>query len=131
MYRAAVLVLLLLLSALTAGCGPKITPQEAKVLVVLEEIQRDVEDNNDYDRFVQLLTTAKAELDMLRQSDDPNPCFLSAAEKCYASYEIARKAWQKKMEATDEKRKADMEMTLAFSLSFSSLNIEKANNCYK
>ena len=130
MHRAAVSALLLLLSTLNGGCGPKITPQEAKVLVALEEIQRNVENDTDYDRFVQLLTTAKAELDMLRQSNDPNPCFLNAAEKCYASYEIARKAWQKKLEATDEKKKAEMEMTLAFSLSFSTLNIEKANNCY-
>jgi hypothetical protein len=35
------------------------------------------------------------------------------------------------MEATDEKRKEDMEMTLAFSLSFSALNIKKANKCYE
>jgi hypothetical protein len=131
MHRAAVLVLLVILSVLNAGCGPKISPQEAKVLVVLDQIQRDVENNIDYDGFVKLLGTAKAELDILRQSNKPNPCFLNAAEKCYASYEIARKAWQKKMEAKDENRKADMEMTLAFSLSFSSLNIEKANKCYE
>jgi len=131
MHKAAVLILLVIFSALNGGCSPKITPQEAKVLVVLDEIQRGVEENIDYDRFVQLLGTAKAELDMLRQSNKPNPCFLNASEKCYASYEIAGKAWQKKMEEKDEKRKADMEMTLSFSLSFSSININKANNCYK
>jgi hypothetical protein len=131
MFRAAVLILIGLFSALNGGCGPKITPQEAKVLVVLDEIQRAADDNIEYDRFVQLLGTAKDELDMLRQSTKPNPCFLSAAEKCYASYDIARKAWQKKMEAKDEKRKADMDMTLSFSLSFASINIQKANKCYK
>ena len=131
MQRAAVLILLVIFSALNGGCGPKITPREAKVLVVLDEIQRSVEENIDYDRFVQLLGTAKAELDMLRQGNKPTPCFLNAAEKCYASYEIARKAWQKKMEEKDEKRREDMEMTLSFSLSFSSININKANNCYK
>jgi hypothetical protein len=131
MFRAAVLVLLGLFSALIGGCGPKITPQEAKVLVVLDEIQRAVDENIEYDRFVQLLATAKSELDMLRQSAKANPCFLSAVEKCYASYDIARKAWQKKLEAKDEKRKADMDLTLSFSLSFSSINIQKANNCFK
>ena len=131
MSRATVLILFGLLSALNTGCGPKITPQEAKVLVVLDEIQGAVDKDIEYDRFVQLLGTAKDELDMLRQSTKPNPCFLSAVEKCYASYDIARKAWQKKMEANDEKKKADMDMTLSFSLSFASINIQKANKCYK
>jgi hypothetical protein len=131
MSRAAVLILFGLFAALNGGCGPKITPQEAKVLVVLDEIQRAVDNDIEYDRFVQLLGTAKDELDMLKQSTQPNPCFLSAADKCYASYDIARKAWQKKMETEDETRKADMDMTLSFSLSFASINIQKANKCYK
>jgi hypothetical protein len=131
MSRAVVLILFGLFSALNNGCAPKITPQEAKVLVVLDEIQRAVDKDIEYDKFVQLLGTAKDEIDMLRQSTKPNPCFLNAAEKCYASYDIARKAWQKKMEAKDEKRKADMDMTLSFSLSFASINIQKANKCYK
>lgn len=131
MFRAAVLVLLGLFSALNSSCSPKITPQEAKVLVALDEIQRGVEEKIEYNQFVQLLETAEAELDTLSRSTKPNPCFLSAVEKCYASYEIARKAWQKMMEAKDQSKKADMEMTLSFSLSFSSINIQKANNCYK
>ena len=40
MSRAAVLILIGLFSAFNGGCSPKITPQEAKVLVVLEDIQR-------------------------------------------------------------------------------------------
>ena len=131
MSKAAVLILIGVFSALNGGCSPKITPQEAKVLVALEEIQRAVGENVQYDKFVQLLGTARAELDMLKQSTKPNPCFLSAAEKCYASYDIAQKAWQKKTEANDEKKKADMDLTLSFSLSFASINIQKANNCYK
>ncbi|MGD9372257.1 MAG: hypothetical protein PVF14_12625 [Desulfobacterales bacterium] len=56
---------------------------------------------------------------------------MGAIDKCFASYEIARKAWKKKLEAKDEIRKADMDLTLSFSMSFAALNIEKANNCYK
>ena len=131
MSKAAVLILLGLFSVLNHGCSPKITPQEAKVLVALEDIQRAAGENIQYDRFVQLLGTARAELDMLKQSTKPNPCFLSAVEKGYASYEIAGKAWQKKMELKDEKKKADMDLTLSFSLSFASINIQKANKCYE
>ena len=111
--------------------GAMIQPEEAKVLVVLDEIQRSVESDIEYENFVNLLNTAKAEINFLQQITKKNPCFISAAEKSYAAFDIARKAWEKKMEAKDEKRKADMEMTLSFSLSFATLNIEKANKCYK
>ena len=131
MHSAVVIILLIVFSFLPSGCSPSITPEEAKVLVVLDEVQRGVESNIDYGQFVQLLKTAKAEIEILKQSSKQNPCFTNAVKKCFASYEIARKAWKRKMEATDEKRKEDMEMTLAFSLSFSALNIEKANKCYK
>jgi hypothetical protein len=131
MHSAVVIILLIVLSFLPSGCSPSITPEEAKVLVVLDEVQRGVESNIDYGQFVQLLKTAKAEIEILKTNSKKNPCFISAVKKCFASYEIAGKAWKKKMEATDEKRKEDMEMTLAFSLSFSALNIERANKCYK
>ena len=131
MNRLAVLILMVIFYVPVTGCSDKITPQEAKVLVALEAVQRGVEADIDYDKFVQLLMTAKAEIDMLKKKDSPNPCFLSAIDKCYASYEIARKAWDRKMTLQDEARKADMEMTLSFSMSFSAINIERANKCYE
>ncbi len=131
MHSAVVIILLIVFSFLPSGCSPSITPEEAKVLVVLDEVQRGAESNIDYGQFLQLLKTAQAEIEILKQSSKKNPCFINAVTKCFASYEIAKKAWKRKMEAKDEKRKEDMEMTLAFSLSFSALNIEKANKCYK
>ena len=130
MHRAAVVILLVVFSFLYSGCSPSITSEEAKVLVVLGEVQRGVESNIDYGQFLQLLKTAQVEIEILEQHSKKNPCFISAVRKCYAAYEIAGKAW-KMMEAKDEKRKEDMEMTLSFSLSFSALNIEKANKCYR
>ena len=131
MQRAAAVLLLVLISFLTFGCGPRITPQEAKVLVVLDEIQRGVESNIDLNQFEQLLNTAKAEINLLQQNSEKNPCFMSAVNKCYASYEIAKKAWKRKDAEQDSKRKEEMEMTLSFSLSFSALNIKKASKCYE
>ena len=131
MYKAVVVALLISFSFLNSGCSPQMTPEEAKVLVVLDEIQRGVESNIDFKQFEQLLETAQAEIKILEQNSKKNPCFMSAANRCYASYEIAKKAWKKKEEVKDEKRKEDMEMTLAFSLAFSALNIKKANKCYK
>ncbi len=130
MHRAVVVALLISFSFLNSGCSPRITPEEAKVLVVLDGIQRGVESNIDFKQFEQLLEIAQAEIKILEQNSKKNPCFMSAVNRCYASYEIAKKAWKRKEEEKDLKRKEDMEMTLAFSLSFSALNIKKANKCY-
>ena len=123
--------MLIVFSFFNFSCSPRITPEEAKVLVTLDEIQRGVESNIDLDRFEQLLNTASAEIQNLKQNSKNPPCFMSAVTKCYASYEIAGKAWKRMETEQDAKRKEDMEMTLAFSLSFSRLNIEKANKCYQ
>ena len=123
--------MLVFLSVLIFGCSPRITPEEAKVLVVLDEIQRGVESNIDYNQFEQLLNTAKAEITLLEQNGKKNACFMSAVNKCYASYEIAKKAWKRKDAEEEMKRKEEMEMTLSFSLSFSALNIKKASKCYE
>lgn len=131
MHRAALILMIIVFSFSIPGCSPSITPEEAKVLVILDEIQRGVESNIDYAQFEQLLGTAKAEINTLELKSKKNPCFINAVNKCYASYEIARKAWKRKDEVKDAKRKEDMEMTLSFSLSFSALNIEKANKCYQ
>jgi len=131
MYKAAFVFFIIIGSFLTFGCSPRISPEEAKVLVILDEIQRGVESNVDYNQFEQMLRTANAEIKTLAQNPKKNPCFMSAVSKCYASYDIARKAWKRMDEEKNQKRKEDMEMTLNFSLSFSALNIEKANKCYQ
>lgn len=131
MHKVAAVLVLIMFSFMNSSCSPRITPEEAKVLVTLDDIQRGVESNIDLDRFEQLLNTANAEIGNLKQNSKKNPCFMSAVTKCYASYEIASKAWKRMEAGLDPKRKEDMEMTLAFSLSFSRLNIEKANKCYK
>ena len=131
MHKVAAVLVLIMFSFMNSSCSPRITPEEAKVLVTLDEIQRGVESNIDLDRFEQLLNTANAEINNLKQNSKKNLCFMSAVTKCYASYEIANKAWKRMEAEQDAKRKEDMEMTLAFSLSFSRLNIEKANKCYK
>ena len=131
MQKATAVLMLVFLSVLIFGCSPRITPEEAKVLVVLDEIQRGVESNIDYNQFEQLLNTAKAEITLLEQNGKKNACFMSAVNKCYASYEIAKKAWKRKDAEEEMKRKEEMEMTLSFSLSFSALNIKKASKCYE
>ena len=135
--RKNIIVLMSTLCVLTiiVSCsGPQKSTEEESALNSLTLIQDSLESNITYDNFVGLLNEAKMEVDRLKQmnqSGENNRCFVSAVDKCYASYEIARKAWKKRDEEKDVKRKEDMDMTLSFSLSFSALNIEKANKCYQ
>jgi len=126
-FSAIVIITVLLISCFS----PIKSSEEENLLHALNTIQNSLEANISYDKYAELLVRAKIQVDELKQSGQNSSCFISAVEKCYASYEIARKAWKQKLETDDEKRKQDMEMTFSFSISFASLNIEKANNCYK
>jgi hypothetical protein len=125
------LTIVFMVICLISCFSPKITTEEKSVLNTFTQIQNSLEADIPYDRFEGMLMQAKVEVDLLKQSENKNSCFVSAVDKCYASYEIARKAWKQKLEASDEKRKQDMDMTFAFSVSFATLSIEKANNCYR
>ena len=111
--------------------GPKKSTEEENVLNLLRNIQNKLDSNIPYDDLATLLKDTKPQLDRLKQSQNHNRCFISAVDKCYASYEIARKAWKLKLETDNEQRRQDMEMTFAFSKSFAALSIERADNCYK
>jgi hypothetical protein len=123
---------ILILSVIFTSCSsPKKSTEEENVLNSLRNIQDKLEANISYDELTTLLKDTKPQLDRLKQSQNHNRCFISAVDKCYASYEIARKAWKQKKETDNEQRRQDMEMTFAFSKSFASLSIERADNCYK
>ena len=129
---AGVFLTIFFLVVILISCiSAKKSTEEQNVLNTLTQIQNSLEADITYDRFAVMLTEAKIQVDGLKQSENYNSCFVSAVDKCYASYEIARKAWKQKLETDNEKRKQDMEMTFSFSISFATLNIEKANNCYK
>lgn len=104
--------------------------EEENVLVALTQVQQSIEANVAYEQFIELLSQAKTKIDILKIADKNNPCFMGAVERCYASYNVAGKAWKKKMEATKEERRADMDLTMSFSISFGAVSIQKANNCF-
>jgi hypothetical protein len=131
MLRVPVVIFLVGFCFLTNNCGPKITPAETRVRAALEAVRHGTEANIEYGPFVQLLETANNEISNLRRHNKASPCFMGSVDKCYSAYEIARKAWKKMLDERNETRKADMELTLSFSLSFAALNIEKANKCFK
>ena len=114
-----------------ASCsGSKPIPEEEDVIDALTKVQGGIESKVSYSDFGKLLAAAKQKIDILKQIEKKNDCFLNAVNKCYASYEISQKAWQQKDMAKDEKRKEDMEITLSFSLGFASVSLAKANECF-
>ena len=111
--------------------GPKKSLEEENVLIALSNIQRSLENNVSYEEFIELLSQAKIEIDILKSNSKNSPCFMGAVDKCYAYYATGGKAWQQKLTTTDETRKQDMDLTLAVLQSRAALSIQMADNCYK
>ena len=132
MYKSASIAfsILLVIILLTSCLSPKKSTEEENALNSLLQIQNKLEADITYDEFAVLLRDAKPKVDRLKQTENNNRCFISAVDKCYAAYEIAGKAWKRKMETNNDKIRQDMETTFSFSISFATLNIQKANNCY-
>ncbi len=132
MQRCAVVGIILMVILSNISCsGPQISLAEENVLAALANIQRSLENNVSYEDFIELLGQVKMEIDMLKTNGKYSPCFMSEVDKCYAFYFTGGKAWQQKLNTTDERRKNDMDLTLSVLQSRAVLSIEMANNCYK
>ena len=111
--------------------GPKKSVEEENVLASLSNIQRSLENNINYEQFIELLSQAKIEIDVLKSNSKNSQCFMGAVDKCYAYYTTGGKAWKQKLMTTDERRKQDMVLTMSVLQSRAALSIQMANNCYK
>jgi hypothetical protein len=126
---AGVLLLAASLAFLRSG-PPQPTAEEETVLDALKKIQEGYSSRVNYDRYTELLTVAAQKLDQLKKTGTDNSCFMNAANRCFSSFEIGKKAWKAKDEALDERRRIDMETTLSFTIGFASVSLAKANQCF-
>lgn len=115
----------------TACWGPGKTPEEENILNALSNIQRSLETGASYEQFIQLFGQVKTQIDILKGKKKNNPCFIGSLDKCMASYTTCARAWEQKMQATDEIRKQDMDLTLAVMQAFAALSLQKAGDCFK
>jgi hypothetical protein len=128
---AAAGVLLLAVSLAFLRSGPPLpTAEEERVLDALKKVQQGYSSRVTYDRYTELLTVAAQKLDQLEKTGTDNSCFMNAANRCFSSFEIGKKAWKAKDEAMDERRRIDMETTLSFTIGFASVSLAKANQCF-
>ena len=124
-------VLLLAVSLVFSRSGPpQPTAEEETVLNALKKVQEGYGSRVAYDIYTELLTVAAQKIDQLKQAGTHNSCFMNAANRCYSSFEIGKKAWKAKDEALDERRRIDMETTLSFTIGFASVSLAKANQCF-
>ncbi len=126
-----IISLLLVLSISLSCSSPKPIPEEEDVLNALNNVRSGAESKISYEAFDKLLVDAKSKIDILKNVEKKNNCFMNAVNKCYASYELSQKAWQQKIEADNDRRKGDMELTLSFTLGFASVSLAKANECFQ
>ena len=132
MKRLTIAVFLLAVFLAGTTCSsPRKSIEEEKALAALADIQSNLEASISYEDFIGLLDHAKIEIDLLKRNGNNNPCFMGAVERCYAYYLTGGKAWKKKLEATDEALKNDMDLTLSVLQSQAALSIQMANNCYQ
>jgi hypothetical protein len=111
--------------------GPKKSVEEENVLNSLSNIRQNLEKDISYEQFLELLSQAKMEIDVLKSNAKNSQCFMGAVDKCYAYYATGSKAWKQKLAATSERRKQDMDLTLSVLQSRAALSIQMADNCYK
>jgi len=111
--------------------APKKSVEEENVLASLSNIQRSLENQISYEKFIELLNHAKAEIDKLNGTSENSQCFMGAVDKCYKYYATGGRAWERKLTATSELRKQDMDLTLSILQSRAALSIQMADNCYK
>jgi hypothetical protein len=128
---AAAGVLLLAVSLAFSRSGPpQPTAEEKMVLDALKKVQEGYSSRVAYDRYTELLTVAAQKLDQLKKTATDNSCFMNAANRCFSSFELGKKAWKAKDGAVDERRRIDMETTLSFTIGFASISLAKANQCF-
>jgi hypothetical protein len=128
---AATGVLLLAVALSFSRSGPpQPTAEEETVLDALKKVQDGYSSRVTYAKYTELLTVAGRKIEQLKKAGTDNSCFMNAADRCFSSFEIGKKAWKAKDEALDERRRIDMETTLSFTIGFASISLAKANQCF-
>ena len=124
-------VVFMTLFILVACWGPKKSVEEENVLATLSNIQQSLENNISYEQFIELLSQAKTEIDILKGNSKNSQCFVGAVDKCYAYYATGGRAWKQKLTTNDASRRLDMDLTLSVLQSRAALSIQMADSCFK
>ena len=130
-YPAVIAAALTLIIATLWGCSaPQPTAEEQRLMESLEAVAIVAKSPGDGRQFALHLDAIKQQIAAVNQMEAASTCFTAAVDRCHSAYVLAGRAWEKRLAATDENRIADLELTYNFSLSFASLSLEQARDCY-
>ena len=129
-YSSIIGVGLLLMFTIWGCTPPQPTVEEQRLIELLEAFTAVANSPRDGRQFVRQLDSIKQQMTALNQMDATNPCLTAAVGRCHSAYVLAGRAWEKRLAATDANRIADLELTYNFSISFASLSLEQAKECY-
>jgi hypothetical protein len=108
--------------------GP--SEEEKQVLSAFQKIQSDLYASGPTDAFGKQVSSAENILVRLKQANG-SQCVVSLLERSVASYRLIQKIRDSSQENVDERKKTDLQLALAVSMSTCETGLKQAMDCYK
>ena len=103
--------------------------QEKQVLSAFQKIQSDLYESGPNDAFGKQVSMAENILARLKQANG-SQCVVSVLERSMASYRLIQKIRDSSQENADERKKTDLQLALAVSMSACETGLKQALDCY-
>ena len=129
-YPAVIRAALILIFTIWGCSSPQPTFEEQGLMDSLEAIAVVANSPGNGQQFNLQLDAIQQQITAVKQMEATDTCFIAAIDRCHSAYVLAGRAWERRLAATDVNRIADFEQTYNFSLSFASLSLEQAKDCY-
>ena len=108
--------------------GP--SEEEKRVLSAFQKIQSDLYASGATDAIGKQVSSAENILARLKQANG-SQCVVSVLERSVASYRLIQKIRDSSQENLDERKKTDLQLALAVSMSACETGLKQAMDCYK
>ena len=119
------------LLVLVMGCWPpQPTAEEQKALSLFQAVQQSLDQNPSLEALNGMLGQAESQLNLLKHPPKAPACFVSALDKCLASYQIIGQGLIQKRGLLDNKRREEVDMALSFTTAFAAVSLKRAMDCY-
>jgi hypothetical protein len=108
--------------------GP--SEEEKQVLSAFQKIQSDLYESGPTDAFGIQVSTVENILARLKQANG-SQCVVNVLERSMASYRLIQKIRDSTQVNLDERKKTDLQLALAVSMSACETGLKQALDCYK
>lgn len=108
--------------------GP--SEEEKQLLSAFQRIQSDLYAQGPTDAFGNQVSSAENRLGRLKQANG-SQCVVGVLERSVASYRLIQKIRDSSKDNIDERKKTDLQLALAVSMSTGETCLKQAMDCYK